>query len=40
MGVRQFMKRKSISDSRGVENISDERLKIEFQPAQLNGVKR
>jgi len=28
------MKRKSISDSRSVENISDKRLRIEFQPAQ------
>jgi len=33
------MKRKSISDSRSVENISDKRLRIEFQPAQ-RGVER
>jgi len=33
------MKRKSISDSRSVENISDKRLKIEVQPAQTNGWK-
>jgi len=26
MDIRQFMKRKSISDSRIVENISDKRL--------------
>jgi len=37
--VRHFMKRKSISDSRSVENISDKRLKIEVQPAQTNGWK-
>jgi len=34
------MKRISISDSRSVENISDKILKIEFQPAQTNGVER
>jgi len=34
------MKRKNISDSRSVENISDKRLKIEVQPAQTNGVER
>jgi len=27
------MERKSVSDSRSVENISDKRLKIEAQPA-------
>jgi len=31
MGVRQFMKRKGILDSRSVENISDKRLRIEVQ---------
>jgi len=40
MDIRQFMKRKSISESRSAENISDKRLRIEFQPAQSNGVKR
>jgi len=40
MDIRQFMKRISISDSRSVENISDKILKIEFQPAQTNGVER
>ena len=40
MDIRQFMKRKSISDSRSVENISDKRLRIEFQPAQSNEVER
>ena len=34
------MKRKSISDSQSVENISDKRLSIEVQPAQTNGVER
>jgi len=38
MDIRQFMKRKSISDSRIVENISDKRLWIEVQPAQTNGI--
>ena len=38
--VRQFMKRKSVSDSRSVENILDKRLRLEVQPAQTNGVKR
>jgi len=38
MDIRQFMKRKSISDSRIVENIWDKRLWIEVQPAQANGV--
>jgi len=32
MDINQFMK-KSISDSRSVENNSDKRLRIEFQPA-------
>jgi len=39
MDIRQFMK-KSISDSRSVENISDRRLRIEVQPAQTNGEER
>ena len=38
--IRQFMKRKTISDSRSVENISDKKLRIEVQPAQTNGVER
>jgi len=33
------MKRKNISDSRSVENISHKLLRIEFQPAQ-RGVER
>jgi len=37
MDVRQFMKRKSISDSRSIGNISDKILKTEVQPAQTNG---
>jgi len=40
MDIRQFMKRKSISDSRSVENISDKRLGIKVQPAQTNGKER
>jgi len=40
MDIRQFMKRKSISESRGVESISDKRLKIEVQTAQPNGIVR
>jgi len=40
MDIRQFMKRKSISDSRSAENISDKRLRIEVRPAQTNGVER
>jgi len=40
MDIRQFMKRKSVSGSRIVENISDKRLRIEVQPAQTNGVER
>ena len=34
------MKRKSISDSRSAEKISDKRIRIEIQPAQTNGVER
>jgi len=40
MDIRQLMKRKSTSDSRSVENISDKRLRIEARPAQTNGVER
>jgi len=40
MDIRQFMKRKNISDSRSVENISYKRLRIEVQPAQTNGIER
>jgi len=29
MDIRQFIERKSISDRRSVENISDKRLRIE-----------
>jgi len=36
MDIRQFMK-KSISDSRSAEYISDKRLRSEVQPAQTNG---
>jgi len=31
MGIRQFMKRKNITDSGSVENISDKGLRIEVQ---------
>jgi len=34
MDIRRFMKRKSISDSGSVENISDKGFRIEVQPAQ------
>jgi len=37
MDIRQFMKRKNISDSRSVKNISDKRLKIDLHPEQSNG---
>ena len=37
MDIRQFMKRKNITDSRSVENISDKGLRIEVQPVQTNG---
>jgi len=40
MDIRVFMKRKSISNCRSVENISDKRLRIEVQPAQTNGIER
>jgi len=40
MNIRQFMKRKSISDSRSVENISDKRLRTEVQLPQTNVVER
>jgi len=40
MEIRQFTKRKSISDSRSVEKILDKRLRIEVQPAQTNGLER
>jgi len=33
MDIRQFMKRKGISDSRSAENLSDKRMRIEVQPA-------
>ena len=35
----QFMKRKSISGSRGAENISNKRLRVEVQPAQTTGLE-
>jgi len=37
---RQFIKRKSISNSRSVEIISDKRLIINILPAQANEVER
>ena len=40
MDFRQFMKGKSIYDSRSVKNISNKRLRIEVQPVQTNGVER
>jgi len=40
MNISQFMKWKSISDSRIVENISDKILRIEVQPALANGLER
>ena len=40
MDIKQFMKGKSISDSRSAENISDKELRIEVRPAQTNGVER
>jgi len=40
MDISQFMVRKSISDSRSLENISDKSLRIEVQPAQTNAEKR
>jgi len=39
MDIRVFMKRKSICNSRSVENISNKRLRFEVQPAQTNGVE-
>jgi len=39
MDIRQFMKRKSISDSWNAENISDKRLRIEVQPPQTNWLE-
>ena len=40
MDIRQFMKRKSISDSWNEENVSDKRLWIEVQPPQTNELER
>jgi len=40
MDIRQYMKRKIISDSRSVRKISDKRMRIEVQPPQINGVER
>ena len=39
MDIKQFVKRKSISDSRRVENISDKRLRIEVRPVQTNWME-
>jgi len=39
MDIEQFMKRKSISGGRSVENFSDKRLRTEVQPAQTNVVE-
>jgi len=36
MDIKQFMKRKNVTDSRSVENILDKRLRIEIQPALTN----
>ena len=38
--IKQFMKRKSISDSWNEEDITDKRLKIEVQPPQTNELDR
>ena len=40
MDIRQFMKRKSISDSWKAENVSDKRLRIKVQTPQTNGLER
>jgi len=40
MDIKQFMKRKNVTDSRSVENILDKRLRIEIQPALTNWVER
>jgi len=38
MDIRQFMKkRKSISDSRSMKNISNKRWRIELRPAQTKA---
>jgi len=37
--IRRFMKRKSICDSRSVENISDKRLRIEVQPTSDGALR-
>jgi len=39
MDIRQFMKKRVISDSWSAENISDKRLRSKVQPAQTNGEK-
>jgi len=39
MDIRQFMKRKSISDSQSVESTSEKILRVEVQPIQTNGVE-
>jgi len=36
MDIRQFMNRKSISDSQSIENMSDDILRSEVQPAQAD----
>jgi len=40
MDIRQFMKRKSISDSRSVENISDKSVITEVQPVQTKWGRK
>ena len=39
-GYKAVYERKSISDSRSVENISDSRLRIEVQAARNSGIER
>jgi len=38
-GYQEVYEKKSICDSRSVGSFSDERLRIEVQPAQTNGFK-
>jgi len=38
MDIRQFMKRKSISDSRSVKSISCKSWRMRFDRPQTNGV--
>jgi len=36
MDIRQFIKRKRISDSQNVEKVTEKGLRIEVQPARTN----